>query len=90
MLVQHEAIAALVIPGVTTVDAALAAYDSQPFRLRGPSPSQGLASSAIVAAVAGGPVGLAALGGLAAVAAVEYLGAGRRDSDGPVDLESAS
>jgi hypothetical protein len=87
-IVQREAVAALVIPGVTSVDPALAAYAAQPTQLRGPSPSQGLASSAVAAAVAGGPVALAALGGLAAVAAVEYLGAGRGKSSGPVDLET--
>jgi hypothetical protein len=38
-----------------------------------------VASSAIVAGLAGGPIGLAALGGLAAVAAAEYLGAGHGD-----------
>jgi hypothetical protein len=35
-----------------------------------------MAGGAIMAGLMGGPVGLAALGGLAAVAASEYLGAG--------------
>jgi hypothetical protein len=87
-LAQRESLAGLVIPGVTAVHPALVAFDAQPTRLHGPSPSQGMASGAIVAAVAGGPAGLAALGGIAAVAAVEYLGARNADGSGPVDLES--
>lgn len=87
-LAQRESLAGLVIPGVTAVHPALAAFDAQPTRLRGTSPSQGMASGAIVAAVAGGPAGLAALGGLAAVAAVEYLGSRNADGSGPADLES--
>jgi hypothetical protein len=47
-----------------------------------------MASGAIVAAVAGGPVGLIAVGGFAAVAAVEYLGGRNADGTGPADLES--
>ncbi|HSL97319.1 MAG TPA: hypothetical protein VK831_01985, partial [Candidatus Deferrimicrobiaceae bacterium] len=53
-----------------------------------PSPSQGLASGMIVAAAAGGPVGLAALGGIAAVAAAEYAAASRGPDGRPVDLEA--
>jgi hypothetical protein len=87
-LAQRESLAGLVIPGVTAVHPALVAFDAQPTRLHGPSPSQGMASGAIVAAVAGGPAGLAALGGLAAVAAVEYLGSRNADGSGRVDLES--
>jgi hypothetical protein len=87
-LAQRESIADLVIPGVTTVDPALAYLDSQPIRLRGPSPSQGMASGVILAAAAGGPAGLAAIGGLAAVAAVEYFGTKGDGSGGPVDLVS--
>ncbi len=74
-MAQRESIGDLAIPGVTTVDPALQDFDKRPLHLRGPSPSQGVASSAIVAAAAGGPIGLAALGGLAAMAAVEYAGA---------------
>jgi hypothetical protein len=76
-LAQRESIAGLVIPGVTTIDPALQAIDGQPIHLRGPSPTQGMASGAMVAAVVGGPVGLAIVGGLAASAAVEYLATGR-------------
>ncbi len=75
-LAERESLGGLVVPGVTTVDPALAAYDAQPLRIRGSSPSQGLAGGTVAAAALGGPAGLAALGGLAAVAAVEYLGAG--------------
>jgi hypothetical protein len=63
-----------VIPGVTTVDPVLQAYDAQPLRIPGASPSQGAAGAALGAAVLGGPVGLMAVGGLAALAATEYLG----------------
>ena len=76
------------IPGVTDVHPALAAFDAQPIRMHGPSPTQGLASGAVVAAVAGGPAGLVALGGIVAVAAVEYLGNRNPDGSGPLDLES--
>ena len=80
-LAQRESIAGLVIPGVTSIDPALQAIDGQPIHLRGPSPTQGMASGAMMAAVVGGPVGLAIVGGLAAGAAVEYMGA-RRDHPG--------
>ena len=76
-LAERESIGGLVLPGVTNVDPALAAYDAQPWRIPKASPSQGLAGGSIAAAAMGGPAGLAALGGLAAVAAVEYLAAGR-------------
>jgi hypothetical protein len=87
MLAQRESLGDVRIVGLTDVDPALEAYDAQPMHIRGPSPSQGLASGAIVAAAAGGPAGLIAIGGFAAVAAVEYLGS-RRPGDGPADLES--
>lgn len=87
-LAQRESLAGVSIPGLTAVDPALAAFDAQPMHLRGPSPSQGLASGAMVAAVAGGPIGLAAIGGFVAVAAVEYLGNRHPDGSGPVDLET--
>jgi len=74
-LAQRESIGDLVIPGLTAVDPALKDLDGRPIHLRGPSPSQGVASSIIVAAAAGGPVGLAILGGVGAIAATEYLGA---------------
>jgi len=87
-LAQRESLGGVVIPGVTDVHPALAALDAQPIRMRGPSPTQGMASGAIVAAVAGGPAGLVALGGIVAVAAVEYLGNRNPDGSGPLDLES--
>jgi RNA polymerase subunit RPABC4/transcription elongation factor Spt4 len=86
-LAQRESIGDLVIPGVTTVDPTLQAYAAQPLRIPGSSPSQGIVGRAVVAAaVAGGPLGLAALGGLAAVAASEYLGAGRDMSGAAIDV----
>ena len=78
-LAERESLGGLVLPGVTNVDPALAAYDAQPWRIPTASPSQGIAGGSITAAAMGGPAGLAALGGLAAVAAVEYLAAGRGD-----------
>ena len=85
-LAQRESIGDLVIQGVTTVDPALQAYAAQPLHIPWPSRSQGMAGSAVVAAAAaGGPLALGAIGGLAAVAAVEYLGAGSagRAAGGP-------
>ena len=79
-LAQRESIGDLAIPGLTAVDAALQDFDKRPLRLRGPSPSQGMAPALIVGVMAGGPIGLAAIGGVAAVAAAEYLGAGGRGS----------
>jgi hypothetical protein len=76
-LAQRESIGEVAIPGLTAVDAALQDYDKRPLHLRGPSPSQGMAPAIIVGAMAGGPIGLAAIGGVAAVAAAEYMGAGR-------------
>ena len=74
-LAQRESIGGLLIPGLTDVDPALEDFDKRPLHLRGPSPSQGMASSLIIGAVAGGPIGLMAIGGVAAVAAAEYMGA---------------
>jgi hypothetical protein len=82
-LAQRESIGDLVVPGLTAVDPALKDYANRPLRLTGPSPSHGVASGAIAAAAAGGPAGLAIIGGVAAVAAVEYLGAGRRPDGQP-------
>ncbi len=76
-LAQRESIGDLAIPGLTAADAALQDFDKRPLHLRGPSPSQGMAPALIVGAMAGGPIGLAAIGGVAAVAAAEYLGARR-------------
>jgi hypothetical protein len=75
-LAQRESIGDLVIPGLTAVDPALKDLDGRPIHLRGPSASQGVASGIIVAAAAGGPMGLAILGGVGAIAATEFLGAG--------------
>jgi len=87
-LAQRESIGDLVIPGVTTVDPGLQAYAAQPLRIPGSSPSQGIAGGAVVAAAAvGGPLGLVALGGLAAVAASEYRGASRGSPGGAVEEE---
>jgi hypothetical protein len=83
-LAQRESIGDLAIPGLTSVDAALQDYDKRPLHLRGPSPSQGAAPALIVGAMAGGPIGLAAIGGVAAVAAAEYLGA-RHGGSGALD-----
>ncbi|HEY6058784.1 MAG TPA: hypothetical protein VIV06_12195 [Candidatus Limnocylindrales bacterium] len=84
-LAQRESIADLVIPGVTTVDPALQAYEAEPHRIGvRNSPAQGMAGPVIIAAAAG-PVGLAAIGGLAAVAAAEYIGASRGEHAGSVD-----
>jgi len=76
-LAQRESIGDLAISGLTAVDAALQDYDKRPLHLRGPSPSQGMAPALIVGAMAGGPIGIAAIGGVAAVAAAEFLGARR-------------
>jgi hypothetical protein len=84
-LAQRESIGDLAIAGLTSVDAALQDYDKRPLHLRGPSPSQGAAPALIVGAMAGGPIGLAAIGGVAAVAAAEYLGA--RGGTGEGSLE---
>lgn len=75
-LARRESIGDLVIPGVTGLDPALAALDGQPLRIPRASPSQGMAGGAVMAAAMGGPVGLAALGALGAVAATEYALAG--------------
>ena len=80
-LAQRESIGDLAIPGLTAVDAALQDFDKRPLHLRGPSPSQGIAPALIVGAMAGGPIGLAAIGGVAAVAAAEFMGT-RRDANG--------
>ena len=73
-LAQRESIGDLRIPGLTSVDPALEDYDKRPLHLRGPSPSQGMAPALILGAMAGGPIGLVAIGGVAAVAGAEFLG----------------
>jgi hypothetical protein len=67
----------VLIPGLTGLDPALEDYDKRPLHISGPSPSQGMAPGLIVAAAAGGPIGLMAVGGVAAVVAAEYIGASR-------------
>jgi hypothetical protein len=89
-LAQRESIGDLVIPGLTAVDPALKDLEGRPLHLRGPSPSQGVASGLIVAAAAGGPVGLAIIGGVGAIAATEYLGAGGNDGKGHEHVGEAS
>lgn len=74
-IAQRESIGDLRIPGLTAVDPALEDYDKRPLHLRGPSPSQGMAPALMIGAVAGGPIGLVAIGGVAAVAGAEFLGA---------------
>ena len=86
-LAQRESLGDLAIPGVTSIDPALQALDGKPMRIAGPSASQGAASGVMAAAVMGGPIGLVALGGIAAVAAAEYAGAGRNRAGAPESLE---
>jgi hypothetical protein len=86
-IAQRESIGDLVIPGVTSIDPALADADGRPLRIAGPSPAQGAATGAIAAVVLGGPVGLAALGGMAAVGAAEYVAANRRGPGRPENIE---
>jgi hypothetical protein len=85
-LAQREAIGALRIPGLTAVDPALQDFADRPLHLSGPSPTHGVASGVVAAAAMGGPMGLAILGGVAAVGAAEYLGANVVGPDGvPID-----
>jgi hypothetical protein len=86
-LAQRESIAGLTIPGLTTIDPALQAIDGRPIHLRGPSPSQGMASGVMAGALMGGPVGLGLIGGLAAGAAVEYLGSRGDHAGVPENLD---
>lgn len=81
-LAQRESIGDLVVPGLTAVDPALKDLADRPLHLSGPSPSHGVASGAIAAAAMGGPAGLVIIGGVAAVAAAEYLGAGHGGAGG--------
>jgi hypothetical protein len=86
-LAQRDSLAGLVISGVTSVDPALLDVDGRPMRIPHNSPSQGLAGGVMMAAMAGGPVGLAALGGLAVVGAAEYALSGRGGHDGAPALQ---
>jgi RNA polymerase subunit RPABC4/transcription elongation factor Spt4 len=74
-LAQRDDLGGVVIAGVTGVDPGLKAYADQPMRIKGPSPTQGLATGIVPAVALGGPAGLAIIGGIAAVAATEYLSA---------------
>jgi hypothetical protein len=85
-LAQRESIGDVRIPGLTSVDPALEDFDKRPIHLRGPSPSQGVAPALIIGAVAGGPIGLVAIGGVAAVAGAEFLAA-RHGGPGAPALE---
>ena len=89
-LAQRESIGDLVVPGLTAVDPALKDLDGRPIHLRGPSPTQGAASGLIVAAAAGGPMGLAILGGVGALAAAEYMGAGGEKGKGHENVGQTS
>lgn len=82
---QRDSIGGLKIPGLTSVDPALEDFDKRPLHLRGPSPTQGMAPALIMGAMAGGPIGLVAIGGVAALAGAELLGA-RRGGPGSPDL----
>jgi hypothetical protein len=86
-LAQRESIGDLRIPGLTSVDPALEDFDKRPLHLRGPSPSQGMAPALIIGAVAGGPIGLVAIGGVAAVAGAELLGTRVASGHGAPALE---
>jgi hypothetical protein len=74
-LAQRDDLGGVLIAGVTGVDPGLKAYADQPMRIKGPSPTQGLATGIVPAVALGGPAGLAIIGGIAAVAATEYLSA---------------
>jgi hypothetical protein len=87
-LAQREDLGGILIAGVTGVDPALADLADRPMRITGASPSQGIAPALIVGAAVGGPLGLAAIGGVAAVAGVEYLGARRPGLTAPDGLEA--
>lgn len=73
-LAQREDLGGMVIPGVTAVHPELAAAADRPLHLAGPSPTQGMASGLIGAAMAPGPAGLVVGAGIIAMAASEYLG----------------
>src|SRR5512141_2530540 len=60
-VILRESIGDLIIPGVTHVDPALAAYAAQPLRIPRASPSQSIAGPAAGALMLGGPAGLIGL-----------------------------
>jgi len=76
-LAQRDSLGGVQIAGLTAVDPALAEFDKRPLHIPGPSPTHGFAPSLAVGAVAGGPVGLMAFGGLAAIAGAELLASTR-------------
>lgn len=82
-LAQRETIGDLVIPGLTDIRPDLLDADGRPLHIPVQSNAQGIASGAMIGAMIGGPVGLAAIGGTAAVAAAEYLSASRKPGDAP-------
>ena len=85
-LAQRDDLGGILVPGVTGVDPGLADLADRPMRITGPSPSQGMAPALIVGAALGGPLGVAAIGGVAAVAGAEYLGARRPGLTAPGGL----
>jgi hypothetical protein len=83
-LAQREDVGGLLIPGVTTVDPALADIADRPIHLRASSPSQGVAPMLAAGALVGGPIGLAALAGAGGIVAAEWMGAkGGAHADAP-------
>jgi hypothetical protein len=86
-LAQRESLGGVVISGVTSVDPALLDAAGRPMRIPHASPTQGMAGGVMLASMAGGPIGLAALGGMAVVGAAEYAMAGRRARDGAPAIE---
>ena len=87
-LAQRESLGDVQIPGLTSVDPSLAAFDAEPIHLTGPSSSQAVGHVALSAAVIGGPAGLAMIGGVAAIAGSEYAAASRPGVGAPDELDA--
>jgi hypothetical protein len=87
-LAQREDLGGILVPGVTAVAPGLADLADRPMRIAGASPTQGIAPALVVGVALGGPLGIAAIGGVAAVAGAEYLGARRPGLTAPDGLES--
>ena len=85
-MAQRETIGDLQLPGLTNVNPALLDAAGRPLHIPGASPTQGMAGGVMLAALAGGPVGLAAAGGLAVMGAAEYAMSGRR-ADGTPSMD---
>jgi hypothetical protein len=85
-LAQRESLGGVQIPGLTSVDPALEDFDKRPLHIPGPSPTHGFAPTLAVGMVAGGPVGVLAFGGVAALAGAELL-ASTRDRAATQSLE---